>query len=97
ADAVGLRHRVQLGAADIGAPSQHLGRHADRYLRRNRGYRGRTREELPERARRLTEQRAERVLGLLQARLELRDRRPRALEQRARLRDVELRGRAVVE
>ena len=60
-------------------------------------YRGRPFQELPERARSLAEQRGQRVLGLLQARLELRDRGPRALEQRARLHHVELRGRAVVE
>ena len=32
ADARGLRGRKLLGAADIGAPAQHVGRHAHRHL-----------------------------------------------------------------
>ena len=98
ADAGALRGGGHLGAADVGPPPQHLGGHADRHLG------GRLRISLGPAEQRLDGARsAARAAWLSALRaccsagLQLRDRGPRALEQRRRLGRVQLRGRAVLE
>ncbi len=89
-DAGAFARGGELGGAHVGAATQQIGWHADRDPLWRRRYSRRPPQQGVDGAGRTPEQHAQRILRFLPVGLIFWDLRERALEQRARLRHVEL-------